>query len=120
MAGGLLVAGEVGGGPQRLPAGLPLLFQGREPLHQERCALQQYRPPLGRRSGQQLETCPRQIGLVLVLGYFEPNRPGPVLSLTVGIRTEEARGTALGLRRPGRGSGAARPAGPGGEQSRLS
>jgi hypothetical protein len=31
----LLVAGDVSGGPQCLPAGLPLLFQYREPLHQE-------------------------------------------------------------------------------------
>ncbi len=62
------------GGPQRLPALLPLLLQQGKALHQEigeRCPLHQDRSPFGWGVGQHAQPFPGQIALLPVLGHVE-------------------------------------------------
>src|SRR3954453_12160599 len=58
--------GEFTGYAQRLPVGLPVLLQLRQPRHQEvgeRRVLQQHRPALHRLVGQQRQALTRQVAL---------------------------------------------------------
>src|SRR5215472_14157188 len=69
---------ELADGAKRLTVGFPVLLQLRQPRHQEvreRRPLDQHRPPLGRRTGQQRQAFAGQIGLLLVLGHLEARRP---------------------------------------------